>query len=1242
MINNFPIAFFKAYWLLDNEDFEEAIAMLLDPLVDTNDISETEHRTVILALLTQNQPKLALKYCNVRKPPKTKDEDLQLHTAIYLANGMVQEAFQLLRGSKIGASNQRLFAYFLSMTENMGKMGIVLQMTLSMQEEKFLVDFLQESQLESSKEILLEYYLQRARYSEATQLNQHLSQQQHHRFSSGNKTRQAIIDRYSKLIPSMNFADQFAKHSWIKPQMHMEPSIQRVQVMPFDTQITPNFKANTLAKRNELLMQSFMPSVNQPITPFRSKNQRQDQFRGKKFLEIPVLMDDNEENKTETQETNTNLLSILSTPIIRRKTAAPGLLAQDKETLASSSTENTNRCHTPQSILKIKRLIQIDEESNSPQLSSQRIEKEEIPKRNDSRMSRESTPGKSLRFNVPKKLPPTTIEFEEDEEQPQKQQDQEVTNEDHSESSSDLEIIDDDDVKTADNVVESEDEETNQEIEDIDIESVASESKEEGENDSAMLHLTDDEGDVEEPSVAHESDNDDGKDEASDDTNSTTEIKVDIPDDQTVAMTPTTMQKFVSELITPKHPLIIDHSEGDQTTSTENFEMTFNFGTPVDKTPHMSESEQKRFVASLVAQATPPTQYSFANPDIASPMTSKKNLGQVPEQSEDEENNEAKMVEEIEKDVGEVVDTKEENKASEDELQEDLAEKDVIADCDEEEAEAKAQSEDEDTMQSSQPKKVEDEESESSGDEAEDEPLHSELGSKDTETEEETESPKTDVLSEKQEDLAEKDITEETRANRAKGPEKGEEVDITAKDKENPETEAIKETSEKEVDIDENEAQDQTGKEDKDFEGAVDTVECVEDPTEKVDSASSSSELILEVSADCDEEEAEAKTHSEDGDTMQSSQPKKVEDEELASSGDEAEDEPLQSTSSLDQTVPLTPSTMKRFLADLVSQEKEIVEEKELPKTGEIQEDLAEKDVTEETRANEAKGLEKGEEVDITAKDKENPETEASKETPENERKDQELKEVDIDENETGKEDKEETVSSRRKRHSSKTSSNTQNTPLRRSHRRVSSQSTKQEEKLEIVSEPALVPSKRQRHSSRDSTDSSAPLRRSRRISQSSHEGDQLIGTTEAVSAKPRRSRRVSQTSNDSDNPETPLKSSKRLAQKRTSTPRSTSKPKLEKKPLPMEPLTEEIEESNLDSIVQPAPRRKRQLSEASKLTAIIGNYTIIDKLYLPKNLKKIVKMCLHLKKKDTLCSRTLFILTRFFFHGKFQKLQQY
>merc|ERR1711860_203517 len=185
-----------------------------------------------------------------------------------------------------------------------------------------------------------------------------------------------------------------------------------------------------------------------------------------------------------------------------------------------------------------------------------------------------------------------------------------------------------------------------------------------------MLHLTDDEGDVEEEtSITHKSD-DDGEDEEdscnesvteeADDTNSTAEVKNDFPD-QTVAMTPTTMQKFVSGLVTPKHP-IIDQSEGNQTS--ESLEMTFNFRTPVDKTPHMSESEQKRFVASLVAQATP-AQYSFANPDIVSPMTTNKNLVQVSAQSEEEEeDNEAEKKAEMIEETIECEEQKDESNAN--------------------------------------------------------------------------------------------------------------------------------------------------------------------------------------------------------------------------------------------------------------------------------------------------------------------------------------------------------------------------------------------------------------------------------------------------------------------------------------------------------------------------------------------------------------------------------------------------
>ena len=34
----------QAFWLLDHEDFEEAVNMLLDPLISGNDIEPWQHR----------------------------------------------------------------------------------------------------------------------------------------------------------------------------------------------------------------------------------------------------------------------------------------------------------------------------------------------------------------------------------------------------------------------------------------------------------------------------------------------------------------------------------------------------------------------------------------------------------------------------------------------------------------------------------------------------------------------------------------------------------------------------------------------------------------------------------------------------------------------------------------------------------------------------------------------------------------------------------------------------------------------------------------------------------------------------------------------------------------------------------------------------------------------------------------------------------------------------------------------
>ena len=60
----------QAFWLLDHGLFDEALEMLLDPLIHGNDILLWQHRAILCAFLVQNQPKLALKYSKIRQPPQ--------------------------------------------------------------------------------------------------------------------------------------------------------------------------------------------------------------------------------------------------------------------------------------------------------------------------------------------------------------------------------------------------------------------------------------------------------------------------------------------------------------------------------------------------------------------------------------------------------------------------------------------------------------------------------------------------------------------------------------------------------------------------------------------------------------------------------------------------------------------------------------------------------------------------------------------------------------------------------------------------------------------------------------------------------------------------------------------------------------------------------------------------------------------------------------------------------------------
>ena len=118
----------QAFWLLDHREFEDAMAMLLDPLVVPADITLAQHRSILMAFLAQGQPHLALKYTQIRKPPQKDPFDIQLHSSVLLANGKVHEAFQYQRQNKVlNLQSSSVLSSFYSKAERLGKLDSILQ-----------------------------------------------------------------------------------------------------------------------------------------------------------------------------------------------------------------------------------------------------------------------------------------------------------------------------------------------------------------------------------------------------------------------------------------------------------------------------------------------------------------------------------------------------------------------------------------------------------------------------------------------------------------------------------------------------------------------------------------------------------------------------------------------------------------------------------------------------------------------------------------------------------------------------------------------------------------------------------------------------------------------------------------------------------------------------------------------------------------------------------------------------------
>ena len=143
----------QAFWLLDHEDWEDSVSIMLDPLLSEDDLTPDHHRAVLVALLTQGQHSLALKYTRIRRPPVITSDDIILHISVLLSNGAIQEAFTFQRTRR----SSNLLPLFYTKAEELGKLDSVLQLSLTIQEEKEFVSFLQSSRKQDSQEVRGQY-----------------------------------------------------------------------------------------------------------------------------------------------------------------------------------------------------------------------------------------------------------------------------------------------------------------------------------------------------------------------------------------------------------------------------------------------------------------------------------------------------------------------------------------------------------------------------------------------------------------------------------------------------------------------------------------------------------------------------------------------------------------------------------------------------------------------------------------------------------------------------------------------------------------------------------------------------------------------------------------------------------------------------------------------------------------------------------------------------------------------------
>ncbi|XP_060555912.1 protein ELYS-like [Ruditapes philippinarum] len=368
----------QAFWLLDHRDFEEALSLMLDPMVRA-EFARWQHKRIIKALLYQGDAKMALRYITSVQPALTTPEEVKLKLTVLLANELTAEALTYQRVCRDKNNMNDLLSHLFLGCQQTKTLGRLLQLPLSNEEETILVDYLLASSEPHSQELLVMHYLQRARFVEAIQLNEKLK---HSIMTEANAkareraaARNAIVDSYASLLPLVQRRLMLEQLHVPKKNIQWRREVRRPT--PLSTKVTKN-KARAMSQsafimtimekldeieteqpQNEALDRSVGPFICTPVTPARRSlrdtpatlyPESAGNVSGSaglvlnKSLNVFSCDTPTRADNRGSRFFSASCMSMLQTPSVKRVTP-------------KKQRMSTNSAVTPQSILKVRNMI---------------------------------------------------------------------------------------------------------------------------------------------------------------------------------------------------------------------------------------------------------------------------------------------------------------------------------------------------------------------------------------------------------------------------------------------------------------------------------------------------------------------------------------------------------------------------------------------------------------------------------------------------------------------------------------------------------------------------------------------------------------------------------------------------------------------------------------------------------------------------------------------------------------------